>query len=129
MFYMRGMCNKGAQCRFVHPADVQPTQSSTSSAPLLTGSSSSINQAEKSEKDAFDLEMVERALPKVSIACKFYLAGNCTRGDTCRYAHVDASSTPSEDCPICMVAIEPPKQFGLLCTFAPCASFSHEKDC
>jgi hypothetical protein len=116
VFFLRGKCKFGAQCKFLHPADLDASQDSSSS-PHRTSSPDHRSKAlVQADKDIFDLEMIERSLPRISTPCKFFLAGNCARGDQCRYTHIAAILESAEDCPICMQPIQPPKQYGLLCT-------------
>lgn len=69
------------------------------------------------------MEKLEIALPKSATPCIFFAKGECTRGDLCKFTHIDPNANSmKEDCPICILPITPPKMFGLLsgCEHAVC---------
>lgn len=112
------MCKFGTQCRFLHPADLAPSNRPSVPPAPNSGARSQANQP-NTAPDSFSLDAVEASLPKTAVPCKFFLQGMCARGTACRFAHVQSASTTTEDCPICMTPITPPKMFGLLCTLLP----------
>ncbi|RPB20582.1 hypothetical protein L211DRAFT_791862 [Terfezia boudieri ATCC MYA-4762] len=88
IFFLQGRCRKGAGCTFLHEATKahtpQTAQSwrrpTTAALPLAP---SQTNPAVVPPRGAF-------------IPCRFYQAGDCTRGDLCQFAHVKPT-TPLVD--------------------------------
>ena len=119
VFFARGKCKYGDDCRFLHLESSRPATASSSSnaAPSTSQRSRSSKKTASKAPDSFSMDKIEAELPKSAVACAYFAKGECTRGDRCRFAHV-APVAPAEDneCPICMLPVVSPKMYGLLCT-------------
>jgi len=81
VFFLQGRCRNGAGCTFLHEAPKTQTTSQT---------------AQSWRRPA--TAVLPLAPPKISpvatpprgvfIPCRFYQAGDCSRGDLCHFAHV-----------------------------------------
>ncbi|KAG6328258.1 hypothetical protein ID866_10831, partial [Astraeus odoratus] len=72
-FYARGSCREGTDCKFSH--DILPVASGG------VGSATDTHAAKSTRRSGTSFGN-EHQLP-----CRYWKAGNCTKGLTCRFAH------------------------------------------
>ena len=81
IFFLQGRCRKGAGCTFLHEAPKAQTTPQTAQ---------SWRHATTTVLPITPPKISPGAAPprQLFIPCRFYQAGDCTRGDLCQFAHV-----------------------------------------
>lgn len=89
-YFLKGICNRGRHCRFIHPVEEKTNQENKNEKVL---SVESITQNQENEKKEENIEPTVVELQSIQDSYKtrmciyFLLNGSCRLGDTCRFAH------------------------------------------
>lgn len=89
-YFLKGICNRGRHCRFIHPVEEKTNQENKNEKVLSAESIPENQENEKKEENNEPTTTEPQSIQdtyKTRMCIYFLLNGSCRLGDTCRFAH------------------------------------------
>lgn len=120
-FYLKRSCTQGDACRFLHPANLNATetQNGTICSHFLRGKCTFGNRCKKIHPLAASDKATHPIYAKNSQSCRYFVRGVCDKGDACPFTHNPLERQKYRDSQV--KAPSPPPSTSTACVTDPLA--------